>query len=79
MFRRCECFDLLTHDVNAAVVGSVELEDHLSHVFGAVDTTGKSKNCRRFSSAGGTVEEEMGEALEISQGEVNGGDVVDQR
>ena len=55
--------DLLAHDVDAAVVGGVELEDHLPHVLRAVDVARQREDCRSLSSTGGPVEEEVGEAV----------------
>ena len=63
LFRAGEGFDLFADDVNTAVVRCVEFEDHLPHVFGAVDPAGEGEDCRRFPCSRRAVEEEMGQPL----------------
>lgn len=67
--------DLLAHHVDAAVVGGVELEDHLPHVGGAVDAPREGEDRRRLARAGGAVEEEVGEAVGLDE-LVDGGEDV---
>jgi hypothetical protein len=50
--------DLIPDDVNAAVVGGVELEDLFS-VVGTIDSPGESEDRGCFAGSGGSVEEEM--------------------
>lgn len=64
---RCEGLDLLAHDVNATVVGGVQLQDHLSHVVGAIDAAGERKNRRGLSCTRGTVQKEVREAIGVDE------------
>lgn len=36
--------DLLAHNVDTTVIGSVQLEHHLAHVCGAIDLAGQGEN-----------------------------------
>jgi hypothetical protein len=73
--RAGERLDLLAHDVDAAVVGGVELENHLAHVLDAVDAARESEHGGGLAGAGGAVEEEVGEAVGFDEA-VDGGDDV---
>lgn len=73
--RAGEGLDLLAYDVDAAVVGGVELENHLSHVFDAVDAPGQREDGGGLAGAGGAVEEEVGESVGFDEA-VDGGDDV---
>lgn len=73
--RAGERLDLLAHDVDAAVVGGVELEHHLPHVLDAVDAPGQCEDGGGLAGAGGAVEEEVGEAVGFHEA-VDGGDDV---
>lgn len=44
LLRARERLDLLAHDIDAAVVGGVQLENHLAHVGGAVDAAGEGED-----------------------------------
>ena len=59
--------DLLAHNVDTTVVGGVQLEHHLAHVGGAIDSSGKGENGGCFTGTGGTVEKEMGESVRIDE------------
>lgn len=59
LFCACKSLDLFADYVDASVVGCVELQDHLSHVFAAIDSSGEGEDCSGFSSTGGPVKEEM--------------------
>lgn len=48
--------DLLAHNVDTTVVGGVQLEHHLAHVGGAIDSSGKGENGGCFTGSGRTVE-----------------------
>jgi hypothetical protein len=54
---------LFAHDIDASVVGGIELQDHLAHVVVAVDVAGEGEDGGGFTRAGGSVEEEVGEAV----------------
>jgi hypothetical protein len=55
-----EGLDLLAHDVDATVVGGIELEHHLAHVLGTVDATGEGEDGRRLACARRAVEQQVG-------------------
>ena len=57
--REMGCWGGVPHDVDAAVVGRVQLEHHLPHVLFAVDVPGEGKDRGGFACAGGPVEEEV--------------------
>ena len=63
LFCAGECFDLLTDDFDASIVGGIELQYHLSHVLCAIDVTGKCEDSGGLSGAWGPVEEEMRESV----------------
>lgn len=67
LFGRRKCLDLLAHDINATIVGGVELEDHLAHVVGAVDSTGKGKYGGSLSCSRRAVKEEMWQAICVDE------------
>ena len=54
---------MLAHNVDATVVGSVEFEDLLAHVFGAVDLAREGEDGGGFAGAGRAVEEEVRETV----------------
>src|SRR5271170_1161906 len=60
-------FDLFTHDINAAVVGGIQLEDHLTQILRAIDLAGESKDSGSFTGARGTVEEEVRESFMLNE------------
>jgi hypothetical protein len=63
LFGRGEGFDLFADNIYTAVVGGVEFEDHLAHVFGAVDVPGEGEDGGCFACARRAVEEKVGESL----------------
>lgn len=58
-----EGLDLLADDVDASVVGCVQLQDHLAHVFDAIYAAGEGEDGGGFAGAGGAVEEEVRQPL----------------
>lgn len=67
---------MLAHDVNATVVRGIEFENHLSHVVGAIDAAGESKNRRGLSCTGRTVQEEVRETVGVDELVDRGEDVL---
>lgn len=67
LLRARKRLDLLADHVNATVVRGVELQHHLPHVGGAVDTPGQGEDGGRLSRAGRSVEEEMWEAVGVDE------------
>ena len=59
--------DLLAHNVDTTVVGGVQLEHHLAHVGGAIDSSGKGKDGGCFAGTGRTVEKQMGESVRVDE------------
>lgn len=58
---------MLAHDVNATVVGGVQLQNHLSHVVGAIDAAGEGKDRRGLSCTRWTVQKEVREAVGVDE------------
>ena len=52
---RRECLDLLSDHVDTSVVGCVQLQDHLSHVFVAIDLSCQGEYCGCFAGTGRAV------------------------
>lgn len=67
LFGGSERLDLLAHNVDAAVVGGVELEHHLSHVVLAVYAPGEGQDGRRLPGAGGAVEQEVWQPIRVDE------------
>lgn len=59
--------DLLAHNVDTTVVGGVQLEHHLAHIGGAIDSSSEGKNGGCFTGTGRTVEKEMGESVRVDE------------
>ena len=54
---------MLAHDVDASVVGGIELKDLLAVALGAIYLSGKGEDCGGFSSTRRAIEEEMRKTL----------------
>lgn len=67
LFCGCKRLDLLPHHIDAAIVRGVELKHHLSHVIGAVDSSGEGEDGRGLSGARGPVEEEVGKSVRVNE------------
>ena len=67
LLRARVCLDLLPHDVDATVVGGVQLKNHLSNVLDAVDASCQCKDSGRLARAWWAVEEEVGEAVCVDE------------
>ena len=63
LLRAGEGLDLFADDIDTAIIGGIELEDHLAHVLGAIDSARESEDSRCFSCSWRTVEKEMGKSL----------------
>lgn len=61
--RACKVLDLLADNVNASLVGGVELEDAGAVQRGAKEGFGEGEDCGCFAGAGGSVEEHVWELI----------------
>jgi hypothetical protein len=55
LLRAGKGFDLFADDIDTAVIGGVELENHLPHVLGTIDSAGEGKDRGRFACTRRTV------------------------
>lgn len=61
--RTCKRLYLFPHHVNPSVIASIELQNHLAHVFIAIDPPGERKDCRCLSCARWAIEQKMWQSL----------------
>jgi hypothetical protein len=59
--------DLLADDVDAAVVGGVQLQDHLAHVLGAVDAAGESEDGGGLARSWWAIEQQVRQAVRFDE------------
>lgn len=64
--RTGKCLDLIAHDVDTAVVGGVQLQDHLPHVLDAIDAPCQCEDRGGLARAWRTVEKEVWHPLRWS-------------
>jgi len=55
LLRAGKSLDLFADNVDAAVIGGVEFENHLAHILGAIDSACQGENGRRFACSGRAV------------------------